>query len=326
MIAYKGFNKDLTCRGFKYEVGVTYYTDKAIPCESGFHACLDPLDCLYHYTPESSVYYIVDIEDIQVANNDTTLICGKKITVLEEMNFLSIYEHHIKYIESVENNSTTKVINCKTVAKENYNIILGDSSNCVSAISYNLIDFESYNSLSFRDRNAIWLCDWNKIVVEDDNCIWCGYRNIISVENENIIKVGDENSVCIDSSNGLFAGNNNNISGKMYNRLIVGNTNTISLDIHNNVIAKNNNIITAGYRNSISAGKYCSITAGFNSIVKADIGSVITLCAYGNLMFSGSKLITKVVDDISIKSNTWYTYIGGEFTVASDEIIKGFGV
>lgn len=321
MIAYKGFNKDLTCRGFQYEVGKTYVTDKAIPRKSGFHACLDPLDCLYHYTPESSVYYIVDIEDIQVANNDTTLICGKKITVLEQMNFESIYEHHKKYIESVENNSTTKVINCKTVAKENYNIILGDSSNCVSAISYNLVDFEAYNSLSFRDRNAIWLCDWNKIVVEDDNCIWCGYHNLISVENENIIKVGDANSVCINTCNGLFAGNYNNISGKRYNCLIVGSRNSISLDNYNNIIAIDNNIITADYHNSISAGKNCSITAGCNSIVKADIGSVITLKGYSKYNY-----ITVVVDDEHIKSNTWYTLIHGKFTVASDEIIKKYGV
>lgn len=321
MIAYKGFNKDLTCRGFQYEVGKTYVTDKAIPRKSGFHACLDPLDCLYHYTPESSVYYIVDIEDIQVANNDTTLICGKKITVLAQMKFEDIYDHHKKYIESVENNSITKVINCKTVAKENYNIILGYGSNCISGISYNLVNFVSYNSLAFRDRNAICSTSWNHIVVEDNNAIRCEYHNAISVENENIIEVGDDNSVCIISYNSLFAGYNNNISGKRCNCLVVGSRNTISLDNYNNIIAIDNNIITTDYHNSISAGKNCSITAGCNSIVKADIGSVITLKGYSKYNY-----ITVVVDGEHIKSNTWYTLIHGKFTVASDEIIKKYGV
>ena len=46
MKAYKGFKADMTCRGFKYEVGKTYKTDKAVLCECGFHACEHPLDVL----------------------------------------------------------------------------------------------------------------------------------------------------------------------------------------------------------------------------------------------------------------------------------------
>lgn len=46
MKAYKGFNKDMTCRGFQYEVGKTYETDEADLCNSGFHACKNPLELL----------------------------------------------------------------------------------------------------------------------------------------------------------------------------------------------------------------------------------------------------------------------------------------
>lgn len=46
MSAYKGFDKDLRCRGFQYEVGKTYEEKEARVCETGFHACENPLNVL----------------------------------------------------------------------------------------------------------------------------------------------------------------------------------------------------------------------------------------------------------------------------------------
>ncbi len=50
--AYKAFDKDLSCRGFKYEVGKEYgETGDIKACEKGFHACPYPLDVFGYYTP-----------------------------------------------------------------------------------------------------------------------------------------------------------------------------------------------------------------------------------------------------------------------------------
>ena len=48
---YKGFNPDLTCRNFQYEVGKEYDTDKAVSCETGFHFCENPFDVFNYYAP-----------------------------------------------------------------------------------------------------------------------------------------------------------------------------------------------------------------------------------------------------------------------------------
>ncbi len=47
---YKAFNKDLTCRGFQYEIGETYKVDGEIKaCEHGFHGCKNPFDVWGYY-------------------------------------------------------------------------------------------------------------------------------------------------------------------------------------------------------------------------------------------------------------------------------------
>ena len=48
---YKGFNPDMTCRDFKYEVGKEYETDEAKTCEAGFHFCENPFDVWDYYPP-----------------------------------------------------------------------------------------------------------------------------------------------------------------------------------------------------------------------------------------------------------------------------------
>lgn len=49
-LAYKGFEQDLTCRGFQYEIGKTY-TMVGPPeiCERGFHFCMKLIDVLGYY-------------------------------------------------------------------------------------------------------------------------------------------------------------------------------------------------------------------------------------------------------------------------------------
>lgn len=78
MKAYKGFNKDMTCRGFRYEIGKEYETDAADLCRIGFHACENPLDCFSHYAPATSRYCEVEIEDNGQRSSEDSKVVGKK--------------------------------------------------------------------------------------------------------------------------------------------------------------------------------------------------------------------------------------------------------
>lgn len=100
MKAYKGFNKDMTCRGFQYEEGKSYETDTAKLCDSGFHACENPLDCFGYYSPGQSVYHEVDIEDNGERNDDDTKVVGKKIIIGAELSVPMLCKLHFEYVTS----------------------------------------------------------------------------------------------------------------------------------------------------------------------------------------------------------------------------------
>lgn len=61
VIGYKGFEKDLTCRGYQYTVGQVHTMDASCVriCLSGFHFCRFPLDVLqyYDYNRDSTIIY-----------------------------------------------------------------------------------------------------------------------------------------------------------------------------------------------------------------------------------------------------------------------------
>jgi len=98
MKAYKGFNKDMTCRGFQYEEGKEYETDEAELCKTGFHACEDPIDCFAYYYPADSVYHEVEIEDNGERNDDDSKIVGKKIRIGAELSLSEIADAHVEFI------------------------------------------------------------------------------------------------------------------------------------------------------------------------------------------------------------------------------------
>lgn len=98
MKAYKGFNRDMTCRGFQFEEGKTYEHQGDVKlCESGFHACEDPLDCLRYYDPCESVYHEVEIDGVSDERKEDTKVVGGKIRIGERMAFKSIVKASIEF-------------------------------------------------------------------------------------------------------------------------------------------------------------------------------------------------------------------------------------
>ena len=101
-IAYKGFDKDLKCRGFQYEVGKEYEMDGDIKCcERGFHACESPLEVFDHYDMLNSRFAEVEQSGEIDKEENTTKVCSSKIKIKAELNLADIVKLGVEWIKDI---------------------------------------------------------------------------------------------------------------------------------------------------------------------------------------------------------------------------------
>ena len=88
IIAYKGMDENMCCRGKQYEIGKTYTEDKAVCCAAGMHACENPFDVLQYY-PMKDKHRFFEVEcggEISKSDEGSKLACTE-LTVKGELNF-----------------------------------------------------------------------------------------------------------------------------------------------------------------------------------------------------------------------------------------------
>ena len=98
---YKGFNPDLKCRGFQYEVGKEYDTDKAVSCETGFHFCENPFDVFNYYAPsdEKGMSRFCEVEGSgDFDKSDIDKVACTHIKINAEIGLNGLIKAGIKFI------------------------------------------------------------------------------------------------------------------------------------------------------------------------------------------------------------------------------------
>ena len=97
--AYKGFNKDMTCRGFQYEEGMEYTFEGDIKlCERGFHACEAPMDVFFFYAPATSVFHEVEVDEVSNEREGDSKIVARKIRIGKRLSVQDLCRAQIEYI------------------------------------------------------------------------------------------------------------------------------------------------------------------------------------------------------------------------------------
>jgi hypothetical protein len=110
MVGYKGFDKNMKCRGFQYEVGTTYETDSVEICSKGFHFCENPLDVLDYYSildsDAKNQTFAEILAEKDITPKDKKRACSK-ITIGAELDIKGLIKASVDFM--FEDNKAVKI-------------------------------------------------------------------------------------------------------------------------------------------------------------------------------------------------------------------------
>ena len=96
---YKGFDKNMKCRGFQYETGKDYQHDGNITCcHSGFHFCTNPFDVLAYYAPANSRFCEVEGSGESAKEENDTKVSVSNLHVGFEIGLNGLINAGVKFI------------------------------------------------------------------------------------------------------------------------------------------------------------------------------------------------------------------------------------
>lgn len=277
VIAYKGFNSDLTCRGFQYKIGEKYSCDeKTILCGKGFHACEEPLDVLNYYSKPDSRYCTVEQSGEIITSVDDSKQVSSEIKIIKEIGLDGLVKAEVERLkETTKNNKTDE----ETIKSE-----------CAGAWINSTRGFTNIYSKGYGTQ--IYSGGGRTMIVS------VGNGAIIDSEglSNEIYSIGCLARIC---SIGDYVKINANSHSKIFS---TGNY---------------AQICTSGIGGAVYCMGYHSIIncRGINTIVRAKKGSWITLTEWKMIhgLFTAYRVKTEYVDGKRIKEDTFYTIKNGKF-------------
>ena len=318
IIAYKGFDKNLKCRDFQYEVGKEYEMDGDIKCcERGFHACESPLEVFDHYDMLNSRFAEVEQSGEIDKEEDTTKVCSSRIKVKAELKLADIINLGVEWIKDVTSPAKLKKETDLNDNGNNYAQIgsSGDSAKIGSSGDSAQIGSsgDSAKIGSSGDSAKIGSSgDYAKIGSS-------GYSAKIGSSGDSA-QIGSSGDYAKIGSSGYSAqigssGDYAKIGSSGYSAQIGSSGYSAKIGSSGDYAKIGS---SGDYAKIESTGEHSVVmAAGYNSIAKAKIGSWITLAEWKKDHEDGKwKPIcvkTEQVDGEHIKADTFYKLVNGEF-------------
>jgi hypothetical protein len=186
--AYKGFNADMTCRGFQYQEGGEYEEETAELCNSGFHACELPHHALGYYGPGKSVYREVELGDVSDKKSDDSKRVGKRIKIGAQIDIWRIAE--ISVSAFFEWFGFDKKIKETEDAGDDSALQAGDDS-ALQAGYRSALRAGSDSALQAGDDSALQAGSDSALQAGDDSALRAGYRSALRAGSDSKLSAGE---------------------------------------------------------------------------------------------------------------------------------------
>ena len=303
MKAYKGFDKDLKCRGFQYEIGKEYEEKEAEACEKGFHACENPLEVFRYYPPcDGNRYCEVEQDGELSKHGGDSKVASTKIKIGVELGLKGLIQAGVSFI--------LDKVNWKADAATNTDAQSAAVNLGYRSAATNTGDLSVAMNLGYRSA-AVNSGDYSAVVNSGDYsaAMNTGYRSAAVNSGFQSAAVNSGiGSAAVNSGIGSAAVNSGIGSAAVNSgfQSAAVNSGTRSAAVNSGT----------GSAAEVSNGDSVAIVTGYNSKAKAGLGSAIVIAERGVWNGKTYPLINikaAIVDGEKIKADTWYTLRNGEF-------------
>ena len=275
---YKAFDKDLSCRGFKYEVGKEYEeTGDIKACKKGFHACPYPLDVFGYYAPARSRFCEVE-QSGQIDDSESDKVCSSKIRIGAELDIRGLVKAAVSFVKERCTNECN-----------------ADSGKPATA--------GDYGAATAGNRGAA--------TAGDSGAATAGNYGAATAGNSGAATAGNYGAATAGYSGAATAGDRGAATAGNYGAATAGNRGAATAGNRGAATAGDYGAATA--RGKASTGSNgLSVARGNNVRVKGGIGAILVIAEEGEDSYDIVDWKAVVVDGEVVKADTWYRLENGE--------------
>ena len=316
--AYKAFDKDLSCRGFKYEVGKEYEeTGDIKACEKGFHACPYPLDVFSYYTPAGSRFCEVE-QSGKIDDLESDKVCSSKIRIGAELDIRGLVKAAVSYVKERCTNECNAKPGKPATAGYKGAATAGDSG-AATAGDRGAATAGNYGAATAGDSGAATAGDCGAATAGDSGAATAGDSGAATAGNYGAATAG--------YSGAATAGNYGAATAGYKGAATAGDSGAATAGDRGAATAGNYGAATAGYKGAATAGDSGAATArgkastgsnglsvarGKNVQVKGGIGAILVIAEEKEDTYDIVDWKAVVVDGEVVKADTWYRLENGE--------------
>ena len=289
IVAYKGFDKNLQCRGLQYEIGGTQEFDNVKLCERGGHACEVPLDVFSYYAPgDGSRYCVVEMDGVGEERGNDSKRVAKKLTVGAEIGIPGLVKAHIEYVKA---HTTMEHTDPKAATAGDRGAATAGDSGAATA-GYRGAATAGY-------RGAATAGDSGAATAGDSGAATAGYRGAATAGNFGAATAGDRGAATAGYRGAATAGDSGAATAGDSGAATAGNFGA------------------ATSRGSVSVGeKGCGLVRGNGVKIMGGLGAILVICEENTDDWGIKELQAFVVDGVDIKADTWYKLVDGKLVEA----------